>query len=330
MAVLATALVGPTAVAQSYDSAVPAAAGQDFVRSAPRAFIGDEPVVPRYYHVGTEVAFVAPVGVPKGSALPLSSIVRLGLEGRLSLGNDFDVTAALALPPKQSEVSNDPPLFGGLLMGRRAVGKRMSLYLAGAAERLQRLADPRDDGAWTTAAAGWDGRAFMDRRERWLAFSWNLGGDWGRTLGAGGDHPPWLVEVVTGVGVHMMAWDPRENEGVGLAMGADFAFPLANGGRAFWAPGAPELNPQTRADLYATLFASLATGWNIMVKLAFIDRGNSANPETLLPILSNGYDQRQVVVGLSYGGLRENKVLVPERVLQKGPTGTYPTQRSSP
>lgn len=273
-------------------------------RASARAFLGDEAVIPGYWELGTSVAFAKPMGVPSASALTLPATVRLGLEGRLSLGESLDLSAGVALPPKQSAVNDDPPLFAGFVLGRLALASRMSLYAHVAAERLLHVYGVRDDGAWGATSGGWDGRAFMDKHQRWLAFSWNLGLGGGRAFGAGEPSPAWLTEAIAGIGLNALAFDRHDGEGIGIAIGSDFAFPLFRGGSAFWAPGSPDINPQTRVNLYATLYMTLATGWNVTFKAAYLDRGNAQNPETILPVLTNGYDQRQFLVGFSYSEVR--------------------------
>jgi len=272
-------------------------------RGTPRGFLSDQAVIPGHWEAGTSVTFSTATGLPSDSEVDLPSTARLGLSGRLSLGDSFELAAALALPPKRDAVTEDPPLIGGSLMGRYALHRRHALYVRAEADRLLRIGGPEDDGLWAQAAAGLDGRSFMDRRERWLAFSWNLGASAGQALGAGGSEQPWLVEGVAGLGLHVLG--NFGDQGIGLTLGSDFRFPFADGGRAYWAADAPAINAQTRVDLHSSLFVTLATGWSVITTFAYRDRGDAGSPESILPVLGGGFDQTQFMVGFSYGGTRD-------------------------
>ena len=272
-------------------------------RTPARALLGDEAVIPGYWDLGTSVTFASPAGTMSALAQPLPDTTRLGVSGRASLGTKWEVSGGLALPPKQSTVTDDPPLFGGSLMGRRALSRRQSLYAAASAERLLQVAATRDDGVWGEAAMGWDGRSFMDEEQRWIAFSWNMGVGAGRTIGAGRGHEPWLTEAIAGIG--LTGTFGGDGRGVGFTLGSDFRFPVLSGGTAYWAADMPAISPQTRVDLYATLFVHLATGWSVSTTFAYRDRGSTDHPETILPILSGGFDQTTFTIGFTYSAIRD-------------------------
>lgn len=272
-------------------------------RSTPRELLADQAVIPGYWHLGTSLAFASPSGVPGDSSLNVPTTSRLAINGRFSLGESFELAGGSSLPPKQSEITDDPPLFGGYLMGRYAINRRQALYLRTDAERLMQLAGPTDDGAWAEAAAGWDGRSFMDS-SKLVSFAWNLGLGGGRALATDAGQAPWITEAVAGIGMRF-AFQGRHGPGMGFTMGSDFRFPILSGGDAYWAEGAPKINPQTRVDLHVALFVSLSTGWDITATLAHRDRGEIDTPETILPVLGGGYDQQQFLLGFSYSGIRK-------------------------
>jgi hypothetical protein len=252
--------------------------------------------------VAAEVARVTGPELDPATPYQLGDYTRLSLDGRLSLGERFEVAGGVSLPPKRSEVTDVPTIVGGFALARLALGPRSSLFTQAFAERLLPLRRPRDDGAWGAASLGLDAREYVDRERRWLAFAGTLGATGGRTIAAGGDSVPWLLEAQAGGAAHVMAMDDDGNDGVGVAAGIDFAFPVLHGGRAFWVAGAPELRPQTRADLHLAVYATLSTGWDITMKILWLERGDANVPETILPVLSGGYDQRQLVIGVTYRG----------------------------
>jgi hypothetical protein len=301
---------GPAIADPRRPEAMPSAAdGSSSSRHAPRNFVSDQTVNPGYWHVAAEVARVAGPKLDPETPYRLGDYTRLALDGRLALGEWFEVAGGVSLPPKRSEVTDVPTIVGGFALARLALGPRSSLFTQAFAERLLPLRRPRDDGAWGAASLGMDVREYVDRDRRWLAFAGTLGATGGRTLAAGGDSVPWLVEAQAGGAVHITAMDDDGNDGLGLAAGIDFAYPVLHGGRAFWVDGAPELRPQTRADLHVATYATLSTGWDITIKLLFLERGDANVPETILPVLSGGYDQTQLVVGVTYRGRPGPRVL---------------------
>ena len=177
-----------------------AESGSGAPRQAPRAFVGDQTVIPGYWHVAAEVAMVSGPAVSKDAPYWFGDYARPSLDARLALGESFELAGGVLLPPKRSEVTDVPTIMGGFLLLRQALGPRSSLYLQGFTERLLPLLRPRDDGAWASASFGYDAREFVDRRRRWLAFAGNLGANGGRAVAAGGSAVPWLIELQTGRG----------------------------------------------------------------------------------------------------------------------------------
>ncbi len=224
----------------------------------------------------------------------------MGVNGRISLTKKLELSAGLALPPKRQEVSDDPQLFDGVVMGRLAISRMQSLYAVSTTKRLMQLGGPSDDGLWADLALGWNGRSFMDEDQQ-IAFSWHLGASGGRAFYAA--EAPWLAEAVAGLGLGGEFLDRL----IGVTTGADFRFPVLRGGRAYWMPDAPSINPQTRADLYARVDVNLVTGWRMSGSVIVSDRGQVEHPETILPTLEGGYDQTTFVISFSYRGVRKNK-----------------------
>jgi hypothetical protein len=293
-------LAGPArAQPQPMPSAAESVGGS---RQAPRAFVTDQAVIPDYWHIAAEVARVTGPDLADETPFRLGDYTRLSLDGRLALGEHFELAAGVSLPPKRSEVTEVPTIVGGFLRGRLALGPRSSLYAQAFAERLLPLLAPRDDGAWGMGALGLDVREYVDRQRRWLAFAGTVGASGGRALRAGAGAIPWLVEAEAGGDMHITAMDDDGNDGLGLAAGIVFAYPVAHGGRAFWMASAPALRPQTRADAHLSIYATLSTGWDVTIKALFLERGDANVPETILPVLSGGYDQRQLIVGVTYRG----------------------------
>jgi hypothetical protein len=58
------------------------------------------------------------------------------------------------------------------------------------------------------------------------------------------------------------------------------------------------IDPQPRLDFKIGTAISL-NRWDLYVELAVVDRGDLANPATRLPVLDGGFDQRQVIFGVT-------------------------------
>lgn len=276
-------------VSQDYAEVVSIAAGRGEER-------GERAVHSGYWDMGTTLRFSSPVF--SSPELNTPHTARLGIDGRFSIGNRVELAAGVALPPKQDEVTADPKLFDGVVMGRYAISNLQSLYVFGSAKRLLQLGGLKDDGVWGDAAAGWNGQSFIDTR-KFVAFTWHLGANADRAFFT--VRHPWLVEAAAGLGLRGTVMRVFE-----LGAGADFRFPLVSGGRAYWAPDAPVINPQTRVDLYLQASVQFATGWSIGASVIRGDRGDINSPATVLPIVDGGYDQISFVASFSYRGVRQS------------------------
>jgi hypothetical protein len=155
------------------------------------------------------------------------------------------------------------------------------------------LTDRIEDGVWVELNAGWNGYSFMDQGKR-TTFAWHVGASGGRTLYAA--EAPWLVEAAAGLSLG------RRLGNFEFAAGTDFRYPLLSGGRAYWTQPMMALNPQNRVDLYARADLYLSTGWKVSGVALFADRGQVANPETILPVLEGGYDRTTFAVAFTYRG----------------------------
>jgi hypothetical protein len=83
-------------------------------------------------------------------------------------------------------------------------------------------------------------------------------------------------------------------------IGADYYIPVASGpgGDNF---GHPALNPNARLNLEIGAVATPRnTNWDLYVVYAIIDRGDVTRPGTTLPILSGGFDQRILMLGVQH------------------------------
>jgi hypothetical protein len=59
------------------------------------------------------------------------------------------------------------------------------------------------------------------------------------------------------------------------------------------------IDPQPRVDFHAGTVLAISHEWDLFTSFAVIDRGDLANPATRLPILDGGFDQKQIVFGVT-------------------------------
>ena len=59
------------------------------------------------------------------------------------------------------------------------------------------------------------------------------------------------------------------------------------------------VDPQPRLDFRIGTVWSVVKEWDLYAEFAVIDRGDMADPATRLPILDGGFDQQQVIFGVT-------------------------------
>jgi hypothetical protein len=82
----------------------------------------------------------------------------------------------------------------------------------------------------------------------------------------------------------------------------DYHIPVAsNPGRGRPDPTRGFLDPQVRVDLEIGVVLNFAeSGWDVYAAYTIVDSGELARPETTLPILDGGFDQRQLSIGVEH------------------------------
>jgi hypothetical protein len=86
----------------------------------------------------------------------------------------------------------------------------------------------------------------------------------------------------------------------GAWIGADYFVPVASGPGGSTAER-PGLDPNVRLNLeVGAVLSPRRTNWDLYVAYVVVDRGDVEEPETTLPILNGGFDQRQLLLGVQY------------------------------
>src|SRR4051794_5885611 len=203
--------------------------------------------------------------------------------------------------PKQPSSTSEHVFQGGSVVLRRDIGHRSALAVAGSAGPLLGI-----------KGLTYGGSLFLEHKHRLneiVTFSL-AGGATSTVVRPTGmfDHPL----LVEGAG-HASVLVRIPNGVWGGWMGVGYAVPAYHRGHDPISGMA--LDPQPRLDLDIGNAVQLADQWDLSVDLSIIDRGDLANPATRLPILDGGFDQIQLMVGISrrikLGGDRQRGISDP-------------------
>lgn len=248
---------------------------------------GDWMIMPAgMYTVGGALSFVTAPESPfeADSELRFTDLVLTTLTGRYSIGGRAEIGAAIDLLPKQPAGRDDWVWQRAQLSGRVGFARRYAGFVGLSAGPMF-----GGDGLWTSGSGGVEAQKSIHET---LVFHGTAGASV-TTL-----HPEstmaeraWFGEVI--VGGEMIFRVPN-----GMAagwIGTGFHFPVAaNDGRVDF-----ELDPQTRANFSLGTVLSYIDDWDIAFGIDVIDRGDVSDPATTLPILTGGFDQVSLVLGVT-------------------------------
>lgn len=243
-----------------------------------------------WYTVSGQMSFLtapeSPLGGTTDGQVRFTDVVMLGLEARTAVGKRLEFAASLDILPKQPSFT-DESIWQRLSFGGRAGFKKR--YAAFADVSAGPLLGA--EGLWGAGAAGLQVRKSIHET---LVFQLSGGASFTGLAPEGMsamDDSAWFVEAITGgemvfrVPNGMMAgW-----------VGTQLRFPIVDGQSGM----GPTLDPHTRANVNLGIVLSYIDNWDIFALVSVVDRGDLVEPQTTLPILDGGFDQTQLVVGLT-------------------------------
>ncbi|MBL9018152.1 MAG: hypothetical protein JNL83_28455 [Myxococcales bacterium] len=221
---------------------------------------------------------------PATEPLRLTDLGLFDISGRWSLLSKLEVSAAVTLVPKQPSYTDEKPWQSVALGLRSPLGRKVAVSLTGAGGHLL-----DHTGMWTR-------EALMIEWRKPIAQVLDFGVSGGMdaiTLSDKGSRSGLFSEVV--VATSALFREPSGHWGgwVGVA----YALPVFTRG------GDPttgmDLDPQPRLDLRLGNVLSITKEWDLFAEIAIVDRGDLSNPQTRLPILDGGFDQQQVMLGVT-------------------------------
>lgn len=244
-------------------------------------------IMPDGWETSAELRFLTADAPPGGAPTKLTDVVVTHLGVRSSIKGKAEIAGGVDVLPKQPSYTDDLELQGGDLSLRYGVGRKHAVHTAVAGGPLS-----GGQGWWVGNGVGVQRRSVVHDT---LSFQLHLGGSLTQLL-FDDDRRAMLGEVVARAQTLFMAEDI-----FGLWLHADFAFPVAASGDVM--PGV-ELDPTTRVDVGVGAVYSVVDDWDVYMELSVVDRGDAIAPETTLPVLQGGSDQRVFTFGVTrhFGG----------------------------
>ena len=244
-------------------------------------------IMPEGAEVGGELHFLTSYGGGLGDgALHFTDVMVARAHARYALGGVAEIFGGVDVLPKQPSDTDELVWQGADLGVRIGVGARLAAWARIAGGPL--LADA---GYWGGADAGLMGRTSVDET---IAFQGAIGGSVTPLFVADGDGTAWLAETVVRGDTIL-----RAPNGVFAAwIGCALAVPVAHAD-APAVPGGMDMDPQTRVDVHLGMVYAMVDSWDLFTELSWIDRGDRDAPATTLPMLEGGFDQRQILFGVT-------------------------------
>jgi hypothetical protein len=219
-----------------------------------------------------------------GQALKFSDVGLFSLAGRWSLVSKLEVSAGVTLLPKQPSFTDEKPWQSVSAGLRSPLGKKAALALSGSGGHLL-----GHQGMWTQTGLSLEWRKPISE---FLDFGVTGGAD-GVALSAPHAKSAFLTEV--SVATNALFREPSGHWGSWI--GISYALPVA--ARGDDPTTGMKLDPQPRLDFRIGTVLAVVDQWDLFAEFAVIDRGDLSNPATRLPILEGGFDQRQVMFGVT-------------------------------
>lgn len=218
--------------------------------------------------------------------LRFTDIVMLSLHARRSFMDRFELFGSSSFLPKQPSYTDELVWQGASLGARIGAGKRYAGVFAVSGGPLL-----GDRGMWGGGALKMEARKSLHKT---LVVEGGIGGATTALFEDQRDKPAWLTEATAGA--ELVFRDP-----MGMTagwIGAEFRFPVAHDSTASDL-GEEPYDPQTRVNVHLGVVLSYIPNWDIFAKYVIVDRGDSIDARTTLPILEGGFDQRHLIIGLT-------------------------------
>lgn len=281
----ALAALGGIAAADSTTMPATASAEDVQVDGSTRGVAEDYLVLPAGGELTGQMKFITADAMLGGPALKFTDLALFGLTGRYAVFRRLELAATADFLPKQPSYSDEQAWQSAGVTLRSPLGHRAALALSGGGGHLL-----GSTGFWTREALSLEWKKTIDRE----LLAYDLRGGIDSTGLASGSTSARLTEVALQTSAlfrepsgHWGAW-------VGLA----YAVPVEKSGVDPTTQMA--IDPRPRLDFHIGTVLSIVKDWDLFADYAVIDRGDATSRPTELPILDGGFDQRQIVLGVTW------------------------------
>jgi hypothetical protein len=259
-----------------------------------RAVAEDYLVLPTGYELGGDLRTITADGGLGARPIKLTDVGIVDASVEWAVHRHIEIDASASVLAKQPADAGAAIFQGGSLTLRRDLFAATALAVSASAGPLVGF-----------HGLSYGAAAFATHKHRLneiVSFSLALGANAIFVRPSGEAQPPTVLEAAGHAAVLVRV----PNDGVwGGWLGAGYALPVFHHGND--PVSGMALDPQPRLDIDIGNGVRLSDDWDLTASLSIIDRGDLGVPATRLPILDGGFDQIQIMVGVSrrFGSSRE-------------------------
>ena len=280
------ALGGTAAADSGRPIAADMAAGATAVERSHRGVAQDYLVLPRGGELTAQMRFLTADAMLDGDKLKFTDLALFGLSGRWSLFTRLELAASVELLPKQPSNTDEKPWQSVGFAMRSPLGRHVAIALAGGGGHLL-----DHTGMWMREALTVEWKKPIHKV---IAFDIEAGV---HGLGLSDKETTKSTAFLTEVALRTAALFHEPKGHLGAWVGVSYAVPIQYSGRD---PTTEMLiDPQPRLSFHIGAVMSPVKKWDLFFDFQVIDRGDRANPATQLPILDGGFDQKQIIFGVT-------------------------------
>ena len=248
-----------------------------------RGVVDDYMVLPSGSELTGQLKLITTDALLTGQSVSLGDLALFELAGRHSFGGRVEVAGAVDLLPKQPTTTDESAWQSASGDVRIKLARHVALAIGGAGGHLF-----DHDGEWLRQTAMIDVKHPLNR---YVAFDIQGGAD-GIELAAPGSSGAHLTELALQTSTLF-----RADEVAGAWAGVAYSIPVLQGGVDPTTQMA--LDPKPRLDLAIGAVLAVVPEWDLFVSYAVITRGDVQDRASMLPILDGGFNQHQLVVGVT-------------------------------
>jgi hypothetical protein len=250
-----------------------------------RGVAQDYLVAPSGGELTGQMRFVmADPGALGGDAMKFSDLALFGIGGRWSLFEKLELSLEGNFLAKQPSFTDEKPWqsVGGAV--RSPIGRRAAIQISAAGGHLI-----GHEGMWTREALVLQWRKPI---HEFLQYDIAVGVD-GVSLQAPRAPSAFITEAA--LATSALFREPSGHWGAWVGLG--YAVPVAYRGKD--PTTEMSVDPQPRLDFRIGTVLSLEKKWDLFVDFVVVDRGDMKAASTRLPILDGGFDQKQIIMGVT-------------------------------